>query len=76
MPRGPYLYSPPPREQEEEGGDVHMWIPVIHHTQGKKWLHCILPDQLYSPKAGQSLFSTHVADSVLGAVPFLNKSSH
>lgn len=53
-----------------------MWIPVVHQAHGAQWKHVILPNQLYHRKAEQSLFSTHVADTILQATPFLTRHTH
>ena len=57
-------------------GPVSMWVPVVHKTLGKKWKHVLLPDQLFHRTAQHSLFSTHLADTVLHATPFLTRNTH
>ena len=57
-------------------GPVSMWVPVVHKTLGKRWKHVLIPDQLFHRTAQHSLFSTHLADTVLHATPFLTRNTH
>ena len=57
-------------------GDVSMWVPAVHPTLGRAWRHLLIPQQLHSPRASQSLFSTRAADVHLQAVPFLSRHAH
>lgn len=57
-------------------GTVSLWFPVVHREHGVKWRHAYIRHQLYSPRASQSLFSTHVAEHQLNAVPILTRHAH